>query len=1020
MLQSVKDSIKLFESGHKKLEHLVNLIHVELDKASFDIESLISYLAEVVKQGQLRPEKYQALKDAINSIQISREAPPPEKTYSSAPKIDVEIGSILRDRFKIVDFIGSGAMGDVYKAHDLRRIDAGDEDPEVAIKVLSREFREHPDSLFALQREARKTQSLTHPHIVNVFDFDRDDNHVFMTMELLKGQTLDKYIRERVLGVPRKEAIQFIKEIAIALLHAHKRSLIHSDLKPGNIFVANGEIKIFDFGIARAAAEGKKDQLDAATFGAYTPSYASYEMLTGELDAAPQDDIYALGCIAYEILTSSHPFVRDKRKLSAKEALEFQSTPEKIDKLPQHQWLAIKRCLEFKRDKRYRSVEAFLDDFLPRRQIISPKKISLVTLTACLVLATTFGIFSFYKTKKVEDLINRIAINDDHSITTEIKQLYSQSDEILTNERVSIALRNHLIRSANQTAAKDNYQQAYANLDLGLTLYPNAFDLNAAKQSLSQKAINRIEALVLEVRELTADADFFAKHYAQLDSVFSKIRSIDPNHSILSEPATKAMFNQLIELTIQQLEFAHAQSLIEFTQALYSDEAANPDTIAQINSLQALLTDTVNLQNDAQYQAAIKTKLMPLLSDEVQLSDYSKNLPALKAWINANATNEFSSKLINKLSSLLKSEIQTILPSKNWEKARSTVQPFTQLAASTGEELLTQIDNEQRDHLERVATLENSIGENIQNNALKQATTQLTELVLLAPTSSSAIDLKEQLASAWLDRSQLLKQKNAYTEARESINLALTINPSKQTSDELKRTLLDLEIEEQAYLRQNQLAAQQALAQQNKALIQTIIDQVNGLLATETASTSDLYIISEKLGELTQLSPEHSFHNEVKKQISEKYVTQINRLRGTQPLVALELADAAFAINPEQKEFASIRSELRSAIVQQQKQLNAIKAHGIRQDIESILNSSLTIGAYTILDRKLNELAMLSNNSQSVEQLKQFAALGYKDLLDQLIAANQLDDARKAMDIVQQLDALQDLSQQKSALQQAQ
>ena len=124
----------------------------------------------------------------------------------------------------------------------------------------------------ALQREARKAQTLAHPNVVTVFDFDRDGPTVFMTMELLRGRSLDVVIREvRGTGVGRKAAMPIIRGVAEGLAYAHRKGIVHSDLKPGNVFVLeDGTPKLLDFGIARAvpSATAEKAVFDAGSLGA--------------------------------------------------------------------------------------------------------------------------------------------------------------------------------------------------------------------------------------------------------------------------------------------------------------------------------------------------------------------------------------------------------------------------------------------------------------------------------------------------------------------------------------------------------------------------------------------------------------------------------------------------------------------------------------------------------------------------------------------------------------------------------
>ncbi len=145
-------------------------------------------------------------------------------------------------------------MGAVFAAEDMRKVEANDPEPMVAVKVLAPDFARHPVAFVALQRESRRAQALAHPNVATVYDFDRDGDLVFMTMELLTGTPLDQVIRETEgKGLPRAKALAILIDIARGLAYAHRKGLVHADLKPGNIFLAEGNIpKVLDFGIARA------------------------------------------------------------------------------------------------------------------------------------------------------------------------------------------------------------------------------------------------------------------------------------------------------------------------------------------------------------------------------------------------------------------------------------------------------------------------------------------------------------------------------------------------------------------------------------------------------------------------------------------------------------------------------------------------------------------------------------------------------------------------------------------------
>jgi tRNA A-37 threonylcarbamoyl transferase component Bud32 len=304
----------------------------------------------------------------------------------------------LKNRFVLDETLGVGGMGVVYKAIDKRKVEAKDRNPYLAVKILSEDFRQHPDAFMALQREARKSQSIAHPNIVNVHDFDRDGDTVFMTMEYMEGTPLDQLLREnRGVGLTKEHATRILKDMCAALEHAHKEYIIHADFKPGNIFVTNsGVTKVFDFGIARAVAQadrqtqhGDKSIFDAETLGALTPAYASPEMLRG---ASPtiQDDVFALGCVAYEMFAGEHPFNR----VQADQAMEQKIKPKRIKSLSKQQWKALKRALAFSREERTSSVYEFLWEFTSVRKSGWKK-----WLAAAVVIGVGGGVYMqyFYK-----------------------------------------------------------------------------------------------------------------------------------------------------------------------------------------------------------------------------------------------------------------------------------------------------------------------------------------------------------------------------------------------------------------------------------------------------------------------------------------------------------------------------------------------------------------------------------------------------------------------------------------------
>jgi serine/threonine protein kinase len=221
-------------------------------------------------------------------------------------------GTRIDDRYEIIDALGAGGMGQVYRA---RRIRLGD---EVAIKVTQAAHSTPADARERFLRESRACAQLRHPNIVGILDFDFDaSNQPFMVMELLSGPSLREEIELEAPMSPARVA-EILAPVAAALQLAHDRGITHRDLKPANIVVHrydSGErvYKVIDFGLAAMkAAAGDETRLTDPGLFLGTLAYAAPEQVRGEA-VTPATDIYALGGIAYEMLTGARPFDASNR-----------------------------------------------------------------------------------------------------------------------------------------------------------------------------------------------------------------------------------------------------------------------------------------------------------------------------------------------------------------------------------------------------------------------------------------------------------------------------------------------------------------------------------------------------------------------------------------------------------------------------------------------------------------------------------------------------------------------------------
>jgi serine/threonine protein kinase len=253
-----------------------------------------------------------------------------DEWQNTTPDPGLDIGLVLRDRYELVGRLGCGRNGTVYKAVDRLRSEHPDVDSHVAVKVLNRQACSQLEVLSKLRSEFYGAQRLSHPSIVKVFELDRDQDFIFFTMELIEGEVLSSVLQKfRPRALPRDYVWALLREVGEGLAHAHERRVTHGDLRPQNIMVTDsGELRIIDF-----CAAGK-----SAT--AMTPAYASCEVLEGR-EPDPRDDLFALACLSYELLSGNHPF----QGRLATEARAFNAAPRRPTGLTSRQWGALTKGL---------------------------------------------------------------------------------------------------------------------------------------------------------------------------------------------------------------------------------------------------------------------------------------------------------------------------------------------------------------------------------------------------------------------------------------------------------------------------------------------------------------------------------------------------------------------------------------------------------------------------------------------------------------------------------------------------
>ena len=224
---------------------------------------------------------------------------------------------VLDGRYALESLVGSGGMADVYRAKDqlLERT--------VAVKILHQQYENDTEFIARFQREAKAAARITHPNIVNVFDVGVAEGRHYIVMEYVPGRTLKERIKEEG-PMPAAEALDIARQIAGALAQAHANNLVHCDIKPHNILVMpDGNVKVADFGIARAVTESTMTYNDNIMGSVH---YFSPEQARGTI-ITPRSDVYSLGVVLYEMLTGCIPFDGNTAVSIARKHLEEEALP---------------------------------------------------------------------------------------------------------------------------------------------------------------------------------------------------------------------------------------------------------------------------------------------------------------------------------------------------------------------------------------------------------------------------------------------------------------------------------------------------------------------------------------------------------------------------------------------------------------------------------------------------------------------------------------------------------------------
>ena len=424
------------------------------------------------------------------------------------------LGKKISDRYLIEELIGQGGMCYIYRARDTFLENSGRSEASVAIKVLQEEFSNSEEAISLLKDETAKTQQLAHPSIVKVYSADSDGDLYYVTMELIEGETLEQIIkRNKPSGLAFKKAKIILEQLTNALIYAHSRGVIHNDLKPSNIiFDSNGNLKVLDFGIAKHKSlddqYAVKNDSELATIGGYTPTYASPEQLKGS-EASVKDDVFSFACIAYELLSSKHPFNR-----VAADKVPKNTTVKKPSNCPILLWNNLNKALVLNANQRLESLEPILKSLTTN---LKPAIFASVASIAIIGLIAQNYYSSSDNTKQLQaQLDNAKAINQ------QVEAWMSWQGPTILNKLEQIppqyeVLKQGLLRSNQQSILESFNDEAnqfnniagrkFKDFDKIIAVYSDALDYYPDSEKLSMQLESVLRERQSIIFDITARID---------------------------------------------------------------------------------------------------------------------------------------------------------------------------------------------------------------------------------------------------------------------------------------------------------------------------------------------------------------------------------------------------------------------------------------------------------------------------------------------------------------------------------
>lgn len=881
-LAQLVDNLLALRRGDIAFDAVTNQVSAHLVAAPHAAEDVLREIDSAYQRRLLEPSEVAQLKTIVADtiapfnaqltlrIRGDLEGSQGERQMARRPaparpisRSNIPLGTRLRERFVLDEVIGAGGMGTVYKGRDLLKVEARDRNPYVAIKVLNDDFRKRDDAFIVLQREASRQQRLAHPNVATVFDFDRTGDTIYISMELLEGVGLDTFLKTDIRGrggMEWSQAQGLIEGMCAALTYAHEHGICHADFKPSNCFLMkDGRVKVLDFGIARAIKrpnQGTSDVTvyDGASIGALTPAYASAEMIEGTSDPDPSDDVYGLACVCYEMLSGKHPY----NSLSAREARYQRLVPKKIDQLTTRQNRALQRALAFDRAARTPNVRDFMQELNAGSAAKAYWNSKRIAVTGVVVVLIAGAILWYTIEYPVARTLADIRSSDPAKVAAGMDRLPSlragDQQRVVQTARAEITAHyERQVRRMLDTGEIDAaYGKAEAMLAAGLATYGDSRELLQLRDEVSRRKDRYLSELAEQYERYLATGRLVDRKQGDIQGVIQRIRLVDPQHPLLTDPRIAGAFATAAETAIAGGKLDEARALLADGSTLAPDNRVLRDVSDKLTTAEEQIRTR---QRNAELAAQIEAQIGPGVSLD-KVAGVTKFIADLRE---VDPTNAVLGRAASAVRPLLGANYESITRLATVDDIAAferryapTIDALGLTEASTRLSAHKQAMDSKRERLlsdARAAAATPSVRNTASLDSL------LTQVKAIAPNDEQIAAIVTTAIDERRRESQRLAAAGRWDEARAMLNAVPALGGSAATRSQIDQDLASITQRQQDSAQQTMRAEREATLAAERERVATAESQLRSTLASFATTNAGLESLSTRIATLTTLDP---------------------------------------------------------------------------------------------------------------------------------------------------------------------